>query len=184
MKKLLLIIIGALLLPLLVFCTEQTVSPLKLATPTLTVNEQTGDVSWNAIEGASGYRYKIGDAEKDVSSVDVLAIRLISGESVSVKALGDGEKYLDSDWSEAASFKTTVKLPKPKLSITKIGNQVLVSWEKDVNATSYMYRLNSGAETPIEGTQYLINAGDTFRLRAVGDGEAFLSSDWTVIEPE
>lgn len=184
MKKLLFIIIGALLLPLLVFCTEQTDSPIKLAAPTLTVNEQTGDVSWNAIEGASGYRYKIGDTEKDVSSIDILAIRLISGESVSVKAIGDREKYLDSDWSEAASFKTTTKLQKPKLSITKIGNQVLVSWEKDVNATSYMYRLNSGAETPIEGTQYLINAGDTFRLRAVGDGEAFLSSDWTVIEPE
>lgn len=183
MKRLLLIIIGALLLPMLVFCTEQTDEPAKLATPTLKINEQTGDASWEAIEGASGYKYKIGDVEKEVSA-ETLAIRLISGETISVKALGDGQDYLDSDWSDGVSFTTTVKLSKPKLTTTKIGNQVLISWERDANATSYMYRLNDGAETPIDATQYLINVGDIFRLRAVGDDEAFLNSDWTIIQPE
>ena len=78
------------LLPILTFCGEKHSDPVKLAAPTLTLNSETGDAAWSAIEGATGYKYKIGDTQKVVDS-SILAVRILNGESVSVMAIGDGD---------------------------------------------------------------------------------------------
>lgn len=74
--------------------TPPETTKVKLATPIVTVSTA-GTASWPAVANASGYKYKIGnDAERSTSSRNVL---LSEGQDIIVKAVGDGESYLDSD---------------------------------------------------------------------------------------
>jgi hypothetical protein len=74
--------------------------PTKLSTPTVTVSES-GVASWQAVANATGYIYKInGGTETSTLSTSV---QLTDGESIAVKAVGDGTNYTDSDDRETAT---------------------------------------------------------------------------------
>jgi len=71
-----------------------------LQTPVVELN---GDVaSWNVVAGANGYKYKIDGGEEQTTTE--LCVILTDGQSVQVKALGNNETSLDSDWSTAVSY--------------------------------------------------------------------------------
>ena len=160
--------------------------PVTLQAPVLSFDSNTGVVSWGAVEGATGYEYRINDGQSLYVGKDTTKITLLKSESVSVRALGDGEKYLDSEWSEKVASSLSSQLATPSLKLTAMGNQVLVSWEIDKNATSYEYRINSGAITPIEGEigSFLVNKGDYFYLHALGNGTTFTNSEWAMVKCE
>lgn len=152
-----------------------------LNTPALSINEN-GTVSWEAIDGAIGYEYKINDGSIISVDKDTLKLQLLPGESVVVRAKADGSERLDSEWSEAIKNENAARLSKPVLKKTVVGAQILVSWDAIPNASGYEYRLNDSAETPLDATSFLVNAGDTFYVRANGDDVNYLDSAWAILE--
>ncbi len=81
--------------------TDGTANPLKLGTPNVTVSS-TGLASWAAVANASGYIYKInGGAENSTSSTSV---QLVSGQSIVVKAVGDGVNFTDGEYSVSRTY--------------------------------------------------------------------------------
>ena len=74
---------------------------LKLDTPVVTISDS-GLASWEAIENATAYKYRIGDKFSQITSK--LSVQLNDGETICVMALGDKETYLDSDFSEPLKY--------------------------------------------------------------------------------
>ncbi len=75
-----------------------------LAVPIVEVDGE-GNASWRAVEHASGYAYKISDGEEQLT--DALSVMLEKGQSISVKAKGDGKKYKDSAYSTPITYSGT-----------------------------------------------------------------------------
>ena len=178
MKKLICL---ALCLILSVFCVacngEKT-----LDTPVLTLSDS-GNAVWESQKGATGYEYKINDGNIVSVGADVTGIAILPGETIVVRAIGDGEKYFDSDWSAPLTNENATKLPKPVLTKQVIGSQIVISWEKDSRASSYQFRLNNDEAQAITENQYMISENDIFRLQAVGDDVNYISSDWVIVSP-
>ena len=72
----------------------------KLAAPVLTINES-GLVSWQAVENAIMYEYIINEGITYVT--DDLSVQLSQGDTIVIKAIGDGT-YTSSDWSEPITY--------------------------------------------------------------------------------
>lgn len=178
MKKLIRLTLCLILGICLVACSGEKA----LDAPTLTLSD-TGNATWEAQKGATGYEYKINDAEPIKVDTTVTGIVLLPGETIVVRALGDGEKYLDSEWSAPLKNENAIKLPKPVIEKKVIGSQIVLSWQKDARATSYKMRINDSDEQIITENQYMISENDVFRLQAVGDEELYYCSDWAIVSP-
>ena len=81
----------------------------KLTAPTVSINASTGVPSWSSVSNASGYTYSIKAAgetsygeEQDTTSTSLSA--LTDGDTIVVKAKGNGTTYVDSDWSEPKTY--------------------------------------------------------------------------------
>lgn len=81
----------------------------KLTAPTVSINSSTGVPSWSAVSNATGYVYKIKGAnetaygqEQETTSTSLTA--LTDGDTITVKAKGNGTTYVDSDWSEPKTY--------------------------------------------------------------------------------
>ena len=151
---------------------------ITLNTPVVSINED-GVASWS-VEGAIGYEYQISGKNAIQVGANVTQIKLLGGESIRVRALGDGVGTLSSEWSESASKIIQLKTPVLNQRALPTG-QVLVSWELDEKASSYQYRLGSGSPVPITESAFLVNAGDAFYLQALGDGKTYDNSEWALI---
>ena len=75
--------------------------PVKLDTPVIAVIGDT--VLWSVINGAVGYEIDNGGSIESVGA-DVYNIPVSQGDSVRVRAVGDGLKFLTSDWSTTVSY--------------------------------------------------------------------------------
>lgn len=76
----------------------------KLSTPTLTV-DQYGFASWATVANAVEYIYSINGREYTYRVVGNFGIALDNGDTIKVKAVGDGINYTDSDWSNEVTYK-------------------------------------------------------------------------------
>ena len=178
MKKLICLTLCLILSVFCVACNGEKT----LDTPVLTLSDS-GNAVWESQKGATGYEYKINDRAVVSVPADVTGIAILPGETIIVRAIGDGEKYFDSEWSAPLTNENATKLPKPVLTKQVIGSQIVISWEIDSRASSYKIRINNEAEQTIEGTQYMISENDIFRLQAVGDDVNYISSDWAIVSP-
>lgn len=98
-------------------CTPKAPEATKLDTPVVTV-DASGVATWKPVANASSYTYKI-DGDEEVN-VNTNKVTLTDGQSIQVKAIGDGENFTDSDYSAAVTFnaaevKPAVGLPQPEL---------------------------------------------------------------------
>ena len=75
--------------------------PTVLSAPVVIVDEN-GLASWEAVENASGYIYVINDGEEQTTTE--LSVQLEDGQSIKVKAVGDGTNYTDSDYSTVVTY--------------------------------------------------------------------------------
>ena len=164
--------------------TESTppASGTKLSTPAVSISAS-GLASWGAITNASSYIYKInGGAE---TATTALSVQLTDGQSISVKAVGDGTSYTDSDFSTPATYTagtptpppaSATKLSTPAVSISASG---LASWGAVANASSYIYKINGGAETATTALSVQLTDGQSISVKAVGDGTSYTDSDFS-----
>ena len=153
--------------------------PTKLVVPTVTISS-TGLASWSAVANASSYVYKInGGAETPTTATSV---PLTDGQSIVVKAVGDGTNYTDSDYSATQTYTAGTPAPQPtKLVVptVTISSTGLASWSAVANASSYVYKINGGAETPTTATSVQLTDGQSIVVKAVGDGTNYTDSDYS-----
>lgn len=77
-------------------------SLVQLAAPEIAYDQETNVLSWNEVANASGYRVTVNDKTEEYGK-DIIELEagIDEGEaySMSVQALGDGEKYSNSEVS-------------------------------------------------------------------------------------
>lgn len=81
---------------------EPEPSLVQLATPEIAYDQETNLLSWSEVENASGYRVTVNEQTEDYKAdTTELEVTIDEGDSytMSVQALGDGEKYSNSEIS-------------------------------------------------------------------------------------
>ncbi len=154
--------------------------PIKLGTPNVTVNES-GVAFWLAVDNAIGYKYVIDNGtEQSTTSINV---QLTDGQSIKVKAVGDGVDYADGDYSAVVTYNAPevqepVQLTAPVVTINEDG---VASWTAVDNAIGYKYVINNGAEQNTTSLAVLLTNGQSIKVKAIGDGVNYLSSGYSAV---
>lgn len=88
-------------------CTTATEpDPVTLDVPSVAISTE-GAAQWNKVDNAVGYKYIID--EGFAVNTTALSVQLNEGQSIKVKAVGDGENCLDSAYSEVKTYtKSTI----------------------------------------------------------------------------
>lgn len=140
----------------------------KLLAPEVTVDGN-GVAAWESVDGAIYYIYTIDGGQERL--VDVCRVQLKESETVRVKAVG-GEGYADSDFSEPVTYvggSVPIKLSTPEVTVDANGN---AEWTAIANADRYVYVIGSGAEKSTTACTVPLNANESIRVKAVGEGYA------------
>lgn len=162
---------------------------VELSVPEVAIGSD-GVAVWGAVEHASGYAYKIDNGEEQTTTQ--LSVSLNDGESITVKAVGDGKKYLDSAYSASKKYTaggtvvnppddddnkdTKTKLTAPIVTIDEAG---VASWAAVEHASGYAYKIDGGTETPTTALKVTIFDGESITVKAVGDGVTYTDSDYS-----
>ncbi len=146
------------------------VTAIKLSAPVVTLNENVA--SWTEIDGATAYVYKInGGAEQTANG---LSVTLTPGQSVVVKAVGDGATTSDSDWSNAVTYSLIPQLTAPVVTLN--GN--VASWAAVNGAVSYTYSINGNEQTTTE-LSVTLQVGESLKVKANGNNSTTSDSNWS-----
>ncbi len=181
-------------------CTQLS-TPTNLAVKNIT--SSTADISWDAVPNATKYKVTcIGDdatIEKEVSTTSDQLTGLDASSQYlwSVKAIGDGTTYCDSEESETKDFTTLAssapctQLPAPtelNASATTY-NAATLSWNKIENATKYQITTTppmfggsatyttTGTETTYTATDLSPETEYKWTVKALGDGTTYCDSE-------
>ena len=77
-----------------------------LETPVIEYDEENNVVSWNEIENAEKYLLKVNGVEQEIEETQAqVDIEEKSNYTISVKALGDGKEYLDSEEASISGYR-------------------------------------------------------------------------------
>ena len=159
---------------------EQT----QLATPVVTVdvdrNAKTITASWQAVENADNYHYKIsGDEtlyETGETRLELQPYSKFEGgsHSITVQAVSTAQPDLfsPSEWGKADFSVESTKLQAPdalNADVNKESCTVTVSWAPVANAASYLYKIDDGKEMSVS------EPGISFSLFDYAPGEHSVS---------
>lgn len=159
-----------------------TPEPTALSVPVVTINNS-GLASWVAIPNANSYKIKInGGAEEFAVG---MSEQLSDGDTIQVKAIGDGDAYSDSAWSAIQTY-TAQGEPQPTTlatPIVTINETGLATWAAVANASSYKYKINNGTEhTAPANRQVQLTDGQSISVKAVGNGSTYSDSVYSTSE--
>ncbi len=151
--------------------TEVKYSGAALAMPTVTITNNVA--SWTAVEGATGYVYKISEYGVETQTSEY-SVTLVHGQTIYVKAIGNGKTILDSQWSAPKTY-VAPTLATPVVSLS----DNVASWTVE-SGVSYEYKIGANGEVKaITENSYTLSHGESIYVRAVGNGETSLSSAWS-----
>ncbi len=144
----------------------------RLSKPIVTIDEN-GVASWEAVQYAEGYEYKINDGDLEFTSGTTVSLNV--GDSIQVRAKGNGENHSDSLFSQKKTFteQTVPILTKPVVNIDKNG---VASWGAVQYSQGYIYKINDGEEISTNETSVTLNTGDSIQVKAKGDGVNYADS--------
>lgn len=159
-------------------------APTDFAASDTTPNTVT--ISWLEDADAEGYEYQIDDGawvKVDIAEAELTGLTYSTTYKIRVKAIGNGESFVDSPESEEYSFTTAalIVLDAPAdLTATEVGeNYVTVTWSAVANASEYKVAVGETTDTvtaePLtyQFTSLNVNANYTFSVKAVGDGVTY-----------
>lgn len=159
-------------------------APEGFAASDITPNSAT--ITWDEDADAEGYAYQIDDGEWVdvlVAEAELTGLTYSTTYKIRVKAIGDGESFVDSPESEEYSFTTAalIVLDAPAdLTATEVGeNDVTVTWSAVANAAGYEVAVGATTDTvtaetlTYQFTTLNVNAEYTFSVKAVGDGVTY-----------
>lgn len=151
----------------------------KLSAPVVSL---TGNIaSWAADPNADKFEVSL-DGNLSYVENTVTSKSLTDGQTFKLRAVGNGSTYSTSDWSNSVTYTASTPAPQPtKLGtpIVTISNTGLASWTAVANASSYVYKINSGAEAPTTATSLQLTDGQSIVVKAVGDGTNYTDSDYS-----
>ncbi|MBE5765453.1 MAG: hypothetical protein E7339_07675 [Clostridiales bacterium] len=162
-------------------CDEPTppITPQQLNAPFVTLN---GNVaSWEVNTNADKFEISL-DGNLSYVENSVTSKTLTNGQTLKVRAVGDGIAYSTSDWSNSVTYTAATPAPQPtKLGTptVMISGEGLASWTAVANASSYVYKINGGAETPTTATSVQLSEGQSIVVKAVGNGISYTDSDYS-----
>ena len=140
----------------------------KLSTPEVDINSS-GVASWSAITNAVGYECIINEQTTNTTETE---IQLSYGQKITVKALGDGISYADSDYSTSKTY------DKPEFSIPVVS--ITSSGQATWNAITDEYKINNGSTKTTTSTSVTLEDGDTITVRALpSDTTNYNPSAWS-----
>ena len=161
---------------------------LSLPVPELTISD--GKIEWREVPHATGYKVEIDGVADDASTAEYSLAELIEPKvyEIRVKALGDGDDYVDSDWSKITKYIVTVRLDAPVLNVNN--GAKIVSWASVNNANSYVIKIKDSSGNEVKtGTnatsfslQSLAAGTYTVQVMAIGDSGqdiVYLDSEWS-----
>ncbi len=152
---------------------EVTFEADALAKPVVTVDAN--GARWDAVVGAQKYLYKIDNGEEKETSKTV--VDMTHGQSITVKAVGDGIYSADSDWSAKVTYQAPA-LSAPVITL----NGSIASWNEVVGASAYTYKIGvAGEENTLNGTSIVLAHNQVLYVKAMGNGKTSLDSDWAII---
>ena len=98
-----LLVVGMLLLGLMGFvaCNDDPTTPQKLSTPVITLTENVA--SWEGDSNADKFEISL-DGNLSYVENTVTSKILIDGQTLKVRAVGDGNAYSTSDWSNSVTY--------------------------------------------------------------------------------
>lgn len=163
---------------------QPTIGQTQLATPVVTVdvdrNAKTIIASWQAVEHADNYHYKIsGDEtlyETGETRLELQPYSKFEGgsHSITVQAVSNAQPDLfsPSEWGKADFSVESTKLQTPEAlnaDVNKESCTVTVTWAPVANAASYLYKIDDGKEVPVD------EPGISFSLFDYAPGEHSVS---------
>ena len=164
--------------------TEETDMSIELASPKLTVTTRlaSATISWDPVQKADGYAYRIDDGQENLVASDVTSITvedLTKGEHTAyVWSTGD-EVHTTNSLERSTTFTIDPKLqtPQPSYEISEDMQSVTFTWEAVDGASGYVYRIGEGEEKTVGSdvtsvTESNLEAGVTytFTMHATGEG--------------
>lgn len=172
-KRILSVLIAAIMV-LSVVALAACKTATDLSAPQVTINDD-GVASWKAVENASGYKYKINDGEE--KSTDKLSVTLADGQSIQVKAVGDGKNYNDSAYSAKQTYTAAATAEQLKTPVVTVDVDGVATWAAITGATSYKYKIDNGDEQTAPANRAVtLTDGQSIQVKAVGDGENYTDS--------
>ena len=192
-------------LPLMTACEKEeqpSIGQTQLATPVVAVKidvyAKTIIVSWQAVENADNYHYKISGDEilhgTRETSLELLPFSqfLEGNHSIMVQAVNtyDPEQFIASEWCKVDFSVESTKLRVPEslnCDVDKENCSVNVSWTPVENAVSYLYKIDDGEEIAAAGTEVSFSLFDytpgehRMSVRALAEeiSPDHLASDWS-----
>ncbi len=140
------------------------ITPQKLADPVVTLNDNVA--TWEADSNADKFEISLDGSLSYVEN-SVTSKTLTDGQTLKVRAVGNGSTYSTSDWSNSVTYTADTPAPQPtKLGAptVTISSTGLASWSAVANASSYVYKINGGAETPTTATSVQLTDGQSMSL--------------------
>lgn len=143
---------------------------VRLDTPTnVSVDSETGVLTWDAVEHATGYRIVVGSQTITLeleTTFDLTTLNLAGGDhNVELYALGDGQDYLNSNKAEI-----TYTAPEPAQQLLPLtAAAILVG--NDPGHYFFLIHNNSAGQTVVEQEGW---DGDFF-IEVIKDGEVVLT---------
>ncbi|MCL2846260.1 MAG: hypothetical protein FWE38_01065 [Firmicutes bacterium] len=148
------------------------------------------ELSWTAVSGAVGYIVYVNGVARPMVTTTYILLNDLDVDiqhTFRVVAIADGVTAEDSDQSAEFTYTFTDEyvpaIPLTPPTILGVENGIL-SWTPNANAVEFIVEIN-GTQHMVTGSNFNISAiianPGTFeiRVRAVGDGVNFLTSDWS-----
>lgn len=145
-----------------------------LDTPVVQISKS-GIAQWVCANAVS-YKYLLDGVEYETTET---AVQLTAGQVIQVKGIGDGTYFVDSEYSAPQAYEpnkiVAEKLEPPALQISRTG---MARWLQ-INATGYEYSIDDGAPVATIATSIQLSENQSIRVRALGDGLYFATSDYS-----
>lgn len=151
-------------------------------------------IEWKPIKNATGYGVVItsdgNDLEEEVITNNTYTLSIDKKVNVKIRAIGDGKKYTNSEYSSALEFDPPVALTSPD-GVTlaeQTDKTIKVTWKAVEGATDYSVTMTlngklsqpavvTNATETVFATTLFAEAGEyLFYIKALGDGGKVLDS--------
>ncbi|MBQ8406616.1 MAG: hypothetical protein IJY38_01740, partial [Clostridia bacterium] len=159
-------------------CGEESTTQ-KLSAPSVKLTENVS--SWEEDLNADKFEISL-DGNLSYVENTVTSKTLTDGQTLKLRAVGNGINYTTSDWSNSVTYTagtsapSATKLSAPTVTLSSTG---LASWSAVANASGYAYKINGGAETQTAATSVQLTDGQSIQVKAVGDGTNYTDSDYS-----
>jgi 2',3'-cyclic-nucleotide 2'-phosphodiesterase (5'-nucleotidase family) len=167
--------IFSIFLCLFTLCYLVSCGTKKLETPEVILMNEIA--KWDSIDNASYYEVDI-DGNIIQLENNINTKKLEDGQSLKVRAIGDKNKYRDSDWSNTVTYKSTstIKLDIPVITISNDG---VASWDSVSKATKYVYMIDDKEEIETNNLSVQLEEGQFIKVKAIGDGNKIIDSNYS-----